>query len=606
MIKSLAALTLALAWPAVCSAQFNPPDICYRVAIDYETDAVQPGVRVNWRPETCLIPDDASWSISPPLPSGMSIHPDTGMISGMPPPNAAQHLVWSNGRINGPGTPRTVTARYRHPITRRLTSFSTTITYTFTDPTPLRRVVDYRDIEFAPGDPAVSRSAWILGGEGQRQYALLDPLPSGYAFDTATGRITGQPTDPHANCRNNDCTVDIRLRDGIGREMRLDIEIANETAYGDVNETCYILVHGHEEDPRFYVDHHNPDGTFRFPSSTVGHLPEARAYWSTTDPDFETDDDDGTGSPGRVNPRAQSMRSILAAGDDRVFYVTYNTHRSVAEAAPFVAEQIRDAIESVRGPQGPDGFFDNRQRRLNAYEDTIDNGCRGAENLVIVAHSMGGVVTNWILGNADPNDRHHRPAYAEIADAVSSAITIQSPHRGTLGADYLCDFHLGWQSPFVYIFGGRCDDGSRSLMTGNEITQDVDETQAPLWTIASHTGMCHWSGCSNSLLDKQNDGLIELHSAMICRDHYGDYSNEVCANRHKLIDGTYNFDVSAETHDTGRNAFHPNAERYIDNFPDPIWQSVPAANRPARFTGSSAAAIDRIFGGGLFLHTLPR
>ena len=587
-------------WGGLPDGGFNEPVInCQGISVDYERGVAEPGQYVSWSPETCFIDrDTASWRIKPALPSGMEIDPETGRISGTPPPNFSEHIVREGHHIYGPASTRTVKVTHRNPITQRYETITTSFSYDFVDPHPLRFLRGYSDINHDEEmDGHHTRLAYVTGGEGGRRYRLNRPLPAGYSFNWLTGRITGRPDSPFDSCPGGNCRYRITVEDEIGREISTSFEIRNVETYASADHICYVMVHGHMEDPERLIE--------VVTEPNIGtHAEIGRDYWRSSSDHVEgidnyTDPDDDTGMPGQLQTEYITADHVLERGDDQVYYVGYNTHVSVSSAAGLVADQIIDAMESTGGVPGEDGLRPiGGLRRLNSYIRTIGgDGCKGAERVVVVAHSMGGVVMDFILGNASPNRPFYDPRFARIADEIAGAVTMGSPHRGSKLADAACGEVDGIRGGFVDL-STECDPGYVDLMRANEIRQFIGALEAPLWAIGSHTGMCNVAGCSNNFFTRQNDGAVEYHSAFACDGSYGQNATSVCRNDRKVIDGLYNFDASEETHDSQRNAWHPEAKR-ID-IVDAIWSALP--NPPSHSKTSSAKAIDLVFGAGKWLH----
>jgi hypothetical protein len=84
---------------------------------------------------------------------------------------------------------------------------------------------------------------------------------------------------------------------------------------------------------------------------------------------------------------------------------------------------------------------------LNAFitDNRIPDG-----QLLIVAHSMGGLVTRYILNNASSAAAGYRSSFATVAAATKYLITSQTPHTGSRGADAAAGES---ESPYVDIFG---------------------------------------------------------------------------------------------------------------------------------------------------------
>jgi hypothetical protein len=115
-----------------------------------------------------------SYAVSPALPTGLSINPSTGDISGTPT------------TITGAAT-YTITATYAGGVTA-----STTINITVNPPAPI--------ISYAPStnvyilNTAITTLTPANSGGAAVSYSISTALPAGLSFNTATGVISGTPT----------------------------------------------------------------------------------------------------------------------------------------------------------------------------------------------------------------------------------------------------------------------------------------------------------------------------------------------------------------------------------------------------------------------------
>ena len=70
-------------------------------------------------------------------------------------------------------------------------------------------------------------------------------------------------------------------------------------------------------------------------------------------------------------------------------------------------------------------------------QDFIDRERIPDRKLILVTHSMGGLVARFILNSGEPGAPTHQPAYERVKNKVAYAITLQAPHRGSEAADSL-------------------------------------------------------------------------------------------------------------------------------------------------------------------------
>ena len=143
------------------------PQISYTTPnVYYETVAITPlvpnknGTVVN------------TFSISPGLPNGLNLDPNTGIISGA-------------STVQIPRTTFTITG------TNSTNTGSTTVDITVTIPPPTNLTYVNPPVYYT-GTPISTLSPTVTGFVAS--YSIDQPLPAGLTFDTSTGRISGIPT----------------------------------------------------------------------------------------------------------------------------------------------------------------------------------------------------------------------------------------------------------------------------------------------------------------------------------------------------------------------------------------------------------------------------
>jgi uncharacterized repeat protein (TIGR01451 family) len=120
----------------------------------------------------------ASWSVSPSLPTGLSLSPTTGVVS---------------------GTPTTVTAAAGYVVTGTNVTGSSTVTLTLTvaNTPPSNLTYPVTTATFTVGTTIANDVPTVSGG-AVVSYSVSPALPAGLSLNTSTGVISGTPTAPTA------------------------------------------------------------------------------------------------------------------------------------------------------------------------------------------------------------------------------------------------------------------------------------------------------------------------------------------------------------------------------------------------------------------------
>jgi|GEM_PF-1985292 len=152
----------------------------------------------------------------------------------------------------------------------------------------------------------------------------------------------------------------------------------------EAQAACYVaFVHGHMDAP--------PTGN-----------PEA--YWN---PEVTPSTPIGTG--GKYYSFTQYAGVVPAC---KIARVTWNSTWSFKNRAYEVANQLNDFVTRENIPDG---------------------------ELVIIAHSMGGLVTRFLLNNAFPGSIFYRSSWSSLPRKTKYIITVQTPHGGAKAADALAN-----------------------------------------------------------------------------------------------------------------------------------------------------------------------
>lgn len=202
-----------------------------------------------------------------------------------------------------------------------------------------------------------------------------------------------------------------------------------------------------------------------------------------------------------------------------------NTYSS----ATYYGATVRGCTVFRVGYDGSSAFWDSRAAgsvasQINGF--ISQQGIQAGE-LIIVAHSMGGLVVRWIMNNGVAGAPYYNYAgqnYAQIVSRTHHFITIQSPHMGTEAADALFGEADSWYSDalggITTFFGIDSGDAAANAMrrqymhdAGSSWMGDGGRTRR-MYTIA---GFTTFSGSGNG---ETNDGLLELAWGGICnRSH---------------------------------------------------------------------------------------
>lgn len=85
-----------------------------------------------------------------------------------------------------------------------------------------------------------------------------------------------------------------------------------------------------------------------------------------------------------------------------------------------------DLVEIGRKPTIP--LYQTSQIVGNLIHDAI--GEHGAQSIVFIAHSMGGLVVKWLVSLGQNAKSKNAPAFAQIADRIMGVVFCGVPHRG--------------------------------------------------------------------------------------------------------------------------------------------------------------------------------
>jgi hypothetical protein len=189
----------------------------------------------------------------------------------------------------------------------------------------------------------------------------------------------------------------------------------------------------------------------------------------------------------------------------------------------------------------------------------------------VVAHSMGGTIMDYILGNNDASDPNFNAVgpFDQVAQRISLAITLGGAHRGSQGADAVCGDN-NFFCNFIALFIQSCDTATYWLRSADDV-QVRTYSNAPARNIYLTGGYEAIFGAS-ACLSGEDDGIVQHASQYACSGSAtAGYNNgNVCGNAAKQESaGFLNLDVAHENHDDERDDNDSDTRRQI---PSGIWQ----------------------------------
>jgi len=292
-------------------------------------------------------------------------------------------------------------------------------------------------------------------------------------------------------------------------------------------QPCLIFVHGKQTN-----------------TNTFTSYSSARNYW--------------------VNGSADFVRTATKGFAASFYVVGYNGTRPYWEAQS-AGEVANEIVNATNGGADAGG---NRCRTTFAQGGTF----------WVIAHSMGGTLMDWILGNndaSDPNFNFNGP-YDVVAQRVSLVIATGGAHRGSQGADAVC-LQSNPLCSFIAIFIQSCDDATFWLRSSDDV-QVRTYANAPARTVYLTGGYEAIFGAS-ACLNGEDDGVVQYASIYACSGSAtASYNNSnVCNNANKQeATGFQNLDAAHENHSDERNDSDSDVRKQI---PGGIWTcgGVPCA-----------------------------
>jgi len=264
---------------------------------------------------------------------------------------------------------------------------------------------------------------------------------------------------------------------------------------------CLIFVHGMQQTSETYTD-----------------WSKARNYWKNND---------GQGPRDFIEAATKSFQ---------VPYYVVGYDGTKAYWRPIAAGHVAEEIVNATSGGADDG----------------GNRCTGATYYIVVAHSMGGAVMDFILGNStvgDPNYNLNGGPFDQVAANVSWVVTVSGAHRGSRGADAVCGEHsnplCNWLGPHIR----ECNLATQWLRS-DESVQVKNFSNPPDRNIYLIGGFKEQFGRS-VCLSGNDDGTVQYASQFACSDlPSASYDNSnVCDNSRKMQpSGFFNIDAGKENH----------------------------------------------------------
>ncbi len=299
----------------------------------------------------------------------------------------------------------------------------------------------------------------------------------------------------------------------------LAVWLAVAAAPARAADPCLIFVHGKQTDTATYTDWN-----------------AARSYWTNGSHDF-------------VQVATKSFQASY-------YVVGYNGSRPYwdAQAAGEVANEIVNATNG-----GADG---------GGHRCALSWSQGGT--FWVIAHSMGGPVMDFILGNDDPSDPNYdfNGPYDTAAGRLSLVISLSGAHRGSEGADAVCG-NSNLFCNFLAFFIQDCDDATYWLRSDDSV--QVKTYASPPARNVYMTGGYEAIFGASACLSGEDDGIVQYASTYACGGSAtaGYDNSNVCGSSFKQeASGFHNLDGAHENHSDIRDASDSDTRKAI---PDGIW-----------------------------------
>ena len=215
----------------------------------------------------------------------------------------------------------------------------------------------------------------------------------------------------------------------------------------------------------------------------------------------------------------------------------------------------------------------------------------------VIAHSMGGTIMDYILGNNDPSDPNYNfnGPYDQVAQRISLAMTLGGAHRGSQGADAVCG-NGNILCNFIAFFIQSCDTATYWLRSADSV-QVRTFSNAPAKSVYLTSGYEAIFGAS-ACLSGEDDGIVQHASSFACNGSAttGYDNGNVCNNSNKQeSSGFLNLDSGHENHSDERDDSDRDTRKAI---PTGIWTcgGAPCApNTTVQSAMSSAQLVSILY-----------
>lgn len=309
---------------------------------------------------------------------------------------------------------------------------------------------------------------------------------------------------------------------------------------------CLIFVHGLQPNDATYT-------TFS----------AARNYWKKLA-------SDGTGTD--FIAEATAGPSVIARYGHALSYYVIGYDGSQPWYTDHAAGEVsRELIRATTG-QYDGGAYDNNS--ATSAHKCAQTGADGG-SFVVIAHSMGNIIMDFILGNNDSSDPYYNFSGGRFDLAtkyVQKVISIAGPHRGSQGADATCGDNNASLTCYAVSYPARWWFGAPSCTDAVKYLRTYYENQVSTYSSRPARLVYLTSGYQNTAqagcFSGEDDGAVQYASAFNCQDATAGYNNKtVCDHNHKASGFTNfrNLDGADEKHQSEVNDSDRDERRAVND-----------------------------------------